>query len=149
METKIVVDRVKMGNIRRMLDRLPLEFDRDEVMMKVFRKASKPMLSAGRTSASSSIPKVAKDFVWSARKNRGGDIMRVGVVRKDGTHGSLAHLFNDGTANRTTSAGHNRGRIQAHKFWDRAVAQSEPAVVAKINQETGKEIDKYIKKYNL
>lgn len=146
---QIRIDEQRFGNLKRMLKTLPTEFDRDQVMMKIFRKASKPMLNAGRVEAQASVPNLARylDFRFAARKNRYGDIMRVGVLNQG--HGKLAHIFDAGTADRFTSDGEYRGSIDKTGFWARAVSSSEPQVVAKIKTSATKELDKYTKKYNL
>lgn len=146
---KFKVDFARIAKVERMVSSIPNLFVRDEVMMSIFRKASKPLLMAARNNADSMIPNVASDFKWSARKNRGGDIMRVGLVNDKATHSSLGHIFNDGTEDRYTEAGWFTGRIEATHFWDNAVDSSEGAVISRIEQYAPKEIDRFMKKYNL
>lgn len=151
----IKIDKAQFANIKKQLDRFPKDFMKDEVMMAVFRKASKPLLSAGENLANARIPNVAKGtantegFVWSARKDKSGEIMRVGVVNKRGTTGSLGHIFNDGTKNRVTASGHKTGRIDPTKFWDDAVKSSERDVHDAVVLNFDKVSDRFARRYKI
>lgn len=146
---QIKVDDKRLKGLQTMLQRLPEDFDRDQVMMTVFRKASQPMLSAGRAESSISVPNLARhsDFKFSSRKSKKGDVMRVGLINRG--HGKLGHIFNEGTEDRFTNDGGYRGAIDSYGFWDRAVASSEPKVISRIDKFVPIEIDKYVKKYNI
>lgn len=145
----IVIDQRSFNQAHNLLERLPIAFERDDVMMNIFRKASLPMIKAGKAAASAAIPNVAKGFVWGRKKSKSGDIMRVGVVNKRGTLGRLAHLFEWGTSQRVVyTTGQNTGRIKPNFFWSRAVSMSEPQVKANVERFAEQEINKYIKRFH-
>lgn len=154
MKVSINTAHDKLERTRKALKALPTLWDRDEVMMKVFKKSARPMLVAGKASAASSVPKVAAGFHWGARKSKAGDIMRVGVINKAGTTSRLAYLFeagasNKGTENRTTRTGQNRGVISAHRYWEKAVSSTENKVIEIINKNVDIEVSKHMDKYGL
>lgn len=150
MNVQIKVDTDKLNRTVEALKRLPDDFDRDQVMMKVFRKAARPMINRGKAEAALSIPNVAKGFSWGSRKSRDGTVMRVGVVNKSKTTGRLAYIFEKGNETpRETSAGLNRGSIRAHGYWERAVSSTEGEVVKLVNRNVDMEINKYLEKYSL
>lgn len=145
----------KMANALR---RIPEQFAKEEVMMKVFRKASKPLLDETKSNLSARpintssyshsydhrrIAQSMQKHV-SARKSRSGQVMRVGVVAKD--VGKLGYLLDAGSDERKTFDGRNTGKMPATHFWRDAISSSQREVEAAIDKQTIIEVDKYVKK---
>lgn len=145
---KLLYDQNQLRRLHNGLQNIPDAWRRDDVMMEIFRKASKPLLSTTESLMYARVPNLAMSASkhLSARKDKTGTILRVGMVAKDS--GKLGYIFDQGTKDRTNySSGRYVGSIKPSFFWRDAVALSETKVGSEIDRLADRTIDKYIKKH--
>jgi len=147
---KLVVDHKKMTSVANAFARLPQEVYTGDMVMKSFRKASKIMLAAGKTNLSSrasGLYMAGAGESMKARQDKTGTILRVGMINNPRTKGTLGHLFDAGSGDRTVlSTGQKVGKHPKTNWWRDAVSSTEKQVEDKAAKEIINEVDKYLKK---
>ena len=150
----LVIDERAYRNLKKMLEQLPEDFQRQDATMAIARAASKPLLSIGRSMLQVGVPNLAQHgsrLHFNSKKSRDGLVMRTGLQNKD--KGRLGHLFNYGTAQRRNYSRGNRptGRIDNAKFgggwWDKAVSMAEPQIESELQRAAPRVIGRYVRKY--
>lgn len=148
MRYEIAFDKKQYSNLQRMLKKLPEQWQRDDAMLGIFRKAGKPMLAQGEASLKSHVPNLGSksDIRWQSKVDKSRTVIRVGMVNKGA--GRLGHLFNWGTASREQyTTGRKTGKIRANAWWDKAVVTAMPSVLKIIDTESYKTIGRYVRRY--
>ena len=161
MITRVSFDKQQFSNLQRMLRRLPEDWQREDAMMGVFRKAGKPMLQAGKASLLASVVGMRRSVSkskkvegasrsrvlhWESKVDKTRTIMRVGLVNKG--DGRLGHLFNWGTVKRRQyTTGRSTGQIKPNRWWDKAVTSAMPSVLKIVDTESYRVIGRYVRRY--
>jgi pyridoxine/pyridoxamine 5'-phosphate oxidase len=147
MSFKLVADLNKIKRLSEGMRKIPENFQREQIMMAIFKRAAQPLLSTTESLLYARLPNLAMSAsqYLSARKDKTGTIMRVGMVAKKS--GKLGFIFDEGTEERVTLSGWHTGRIKASNFWRDAVAMSEDKVKGEVERIAEREINKYFQKH--
>ena len=115
-----------------------------------WRKASKPMLSAIKTNASSMHGKVTGNLARSIGSSpvRGAAILQLGARRFGNWKGYHAHLVSDGTKERFTESGASRGKVDGSKFFDLGYQSTEKQVVDEYRKNRIETFHRFIQRAN-
>lgn len=112
--------------------------DQRKIIMNSFRTGSKPLVTTARALLKSKLKtrsktnNLSKSIGFVAGRSRGKSVFVTAKVgaRKFGRHrGFHGHLYDAGTAQRSTKRGFSRGEMPASGFFTNALQQTESSMV--------------------
>ncbi|WP_159521740.1 hypothetical protein [Sunxiuqinia indica] len=120
-----------------------------------FRIGAKPLITTARQllrsrmQTRSTTRNLEKSIGFVAGRSRGKSVFitaKVGARKFGNYRGFHGHLYDAGTTERQTTAGHSRGRMPASKFFTDAINQTEQQLVGQSQDHMLKALDKLIQR---
>jgi len=129
--------------------------DQRRLILDSFRIGSKPLIQAARQLLKSKLKtrsttrNLEKSIGFVAGRSRGKSVYisaKVGARKFGNNRGYHGHLYDAGTADRSTKAGRSRGQMPASRFFTDALSQTEQTMINQSQESMLNALDKLIQR---